>query len=523
MKLMPPRAVVAALVLAVALVVALGGCAGAPVQPFRHPEPEHAAAPQADTAFAAIEKSIRDAHGADASGFHLLDRNEDGLRWRLALIDSARHTIAVQYYIWFDDTAANLLTSHLLAAADRGVKIRMLLDDLNTLLGTAGSVKLRDLQLSVLNAHPNIELRLFNPWKDRSLAGRLGESAANMQRLNARMHNKALIADNQATIIGGRNIGDEYMGLHADFNFRDLDVIGFGPVARQTSAVFDLYWNSDWVLPVSALRLQPTATDLHAAQAQLSAKLLALPPIEGCPVAPQSWSDELTQLAPTLLFGTSRVISDVPTAYELRQDMVGELYALALSAQRELLVENAYIIPDDKTLKAIQELRARGVTVKILTNSLASHDVPAVNSHYKKWRKPLLEAGVELHEARSDAAIQALVADTPPTHGGFMGLHAKAMVVDRERAFIGSMNFDPRSANINTEMGVIIDSADFSQALANLLERDMAPENAWLVRLDARNELRWTDDRETVTRQPARNWWQRVQDVFFMAFPKDLY
>jgi putative cardiolipin synthase len=188
-----------------------------------------------------------------------------------------------------------------------------------------------------------------------------------------------------------------------------------------------------------------------------------------------------------------------------------------------LLVENAYIIPDDKTLKAIQQLRARGVTVKILTNSLASHDVPAVNSHYKKWRKPLLEAGVELHEARSDASIQALVADTPPTHGGFMGLHAKAMVVDRERAFIGSMNFDPRSANINTEMGVIIDSAAFAEALASLLERDMAPENAWLVQLDAHKNLSWTNDRETVTRQPARNWWQRVQDVFFMAFPKDLY
>ena len=152
-----------------------------------------------------------------------------------------------------------------------------------------------------------------------------------------------------------------------------------------------------------------------------------------------------------------------------------------------------------------------------------SHDVPAVNSHYRQWRKQILEAGVELHEVRHDAAIQPLVADTPPTRAGFMGLHAKGMVVDRQRVYIGSMNFDPRSALINTEMGLIVDSAGLAGALAALIERDMHPSNSWRVELDDAGELRWTNDRETVTIQPARSWSQRVEDVIFMMFPKELY
>jgi len=158
-----------------------------------------------------------------------------------------------------------------------------------------------------------------------------------------------------------------------------------------------------------------------------------------------------------------------------------------------------------------------------LTNSLSSHDVPAVNSHYKKWRKPILETGAELHEIRYDAAIQPLVSDTPPTRAKFMGLHSKGMVVDRERVYIGSMNFDPRSAYINTEMGVIIESRGLAEAFAVLIERDMLPANSWRVELDGASGLRWVNGRETLTSQPVRSWWQRVQDVFFMAFPKQYY
>jgi putative cardiolipin synthase len=193
------------------------------------------------------------------------------------------------------------------------------------------------------------------------------------------------------------------------------------------------------------------------------------------------------------------------------------------SAQREVLVTNAYIIPDEASVRQIQAHTARGVTFRILTNSLASHDVPAVNSHYKQWRKPLLEAGVDLYEMRSDAAVQPLLADTPPTKAKFMGLHVKAMVIDRERVFIGSMNLDPRSTQINSEMGVIVDSPGLAEQLARAMERDMAKDNAWRVTLDANGQVRWTAGDQVLTAQPARNFWQRIEDVIFMAFPRELY
>jgi len=159
----------------------------------------------------------------------------------------------------------------------------------------------------------------------------------------------------------------------------------------------------------------------------------------------------------------------------------------------------------------------------MLTNSLASHDVPAVNSHYKQWRRSLLEAGVELHEMRPDAAVQPVLVDTPPTRAEFMGLHVKAMTIDRERVFIGSMNLDPRSWGINSEMGVVVDSPSLAAALAASMERDMQPENSWRVTLGADGAIRWVAGDQALTSQPARSFWQRVQDVVFMAFPRDLY
>jgi putative cardiolipin synthase len=501
----------------------VAACASKKVEPYPRPAPQSALPAAPGGPFAEIETTLRGQHGAEASGFELIDRNEDGLRWRLALIDSARQSIDVQYYLWYGDAAGRILVKRLLDAADRGVRVRMLVDDLNTLLADSGTVKLRDDVAAAIDAHPNFEIRLFNPWKDRTLGGRAGESLAELGRVNQRMHNKAMIVDNRAVILGGRNIGDDYMGLHAEFNFHDLDVLGIGPVARQTSTVFDLFWNSEWVMPASALRLPTTPGGLEAARERLVQQLEKTASLERFPIAPQSWSAELAALPSRLHIGTSRVETDRPTDGSIHQDMLQVIFALMQSAQRELLIVNAYIIPGDHAIDVLQKMHDRGVTMKILTNSLASHDVPAVNSHYKQWRKALLAAGVELHEIRHDAAIQPLVSDTPPTHAKFMGLHSKAMVVDRQHVYIGSMNFDPRSAFINTEMGLIVDSAGLAGALAALIERDMQPVNSWRVELDGAGGLRWTNDRETVSRQPARSWWQRVEDVVFMMFPKEYY
>jgi putative cardiolipin synthase len=193
------------------------------------------------------------------------------------------------------------------------------------------------------------------------------------------------------------------------------------------------------------------------------------------------------------------------------------------SAKTELLITNSYVIPDEADIKVFEDLHARGVKVLILTNSLASQDVPAVNSHYKRWRKPLLKAGVELYETRPDAAIGPTLADTPPAHAAFMGLHVKAIVVDRKRVFVGSMNLDPRSQELNSEMGVVIDSEPLARQIADIMVQDMLPKNAWHVSLNEHGSLRWTADGEPLTRQPARSAWQRTQDLLFMLFPRSLY
>jgi putative cardiolipin synthase len=221
--------------------------------------------------------------------------------------------------------------------------------------------------------------------------------------------------------------------------------------------------------------------------------------------------------------GTSRVHTDTPDDGVVSHHMPPAMRALFGSAHKEILIINAYVIPDDRWLGLITEQVADGVRVRLLTNSLGSHDVPAVNSHYKGWRKPLLEAGVELYELRHDAALQSTQVDTAPNVGKYVGLHIKTAVIDRERVFVGSMNLDPRSKNINSEMGVVIESPSLAAELARLFEDNIAQENAWKVTLDGAGKVRWTASGQVLMRQPARNFWQRIQDVVFMAFPQDLY
>jgi putative cardiolipin synthase len=346
---------------------------------------------------------------------------------------------------------------------------------------------------------------------------------ANFERTNVRMHNKSLIVDNRTVIIGGRNIGDEYMGLNSSFNFHDLDVLGCGPVARQTSDVFDDYWNSLWVMPASALdiEVEPQASD--RARAELLGHLKTTDALSRFTISPQSWDGEIADLRGTMHTGTSRVVSDLPREDGVDHIMLDEMLDLINSPQRELMIVNAYIIPTSRGMGTLKQLNAGGREVRIMTNSLASHDVPAVNSHYRPWRKPILESGVELYELRADAAIQAEVCDTAPTVSKFVGLHSKALVVYRQVSFIGSMNFDPRSAALNTEMGVIINSAGLGEALAKLFQRNMSAANSWRVTLDDDGNLQWAHDTEVVDVQPARNFWQRIQEMFFRAMPKEYY
>jgi len=498
------------------------GCATSGPPPA--PPPGFAIAPRPDSPFAPAELEIRAAHGAQASGFMLLGRNEDALGWRLATIDAARHSLDLQYYVWFGDRAGQLMMARTLAAADRGVKVRILFDDLNSMLHDMTHVELRDDTLAVLDAHPNIELRLFNAWRGRSLLERITESAGDFNRLNRRMHNKQMIIDNRVAIVGGRNIGDEYFGLNPEFNFHDLDVLALGPVARDASAAFDRYWNSGWAFALPARPAGARPPDPSQAALRAIRDLEADPRLRRALAGRGLRDAALQTLGTRLHVGTGRVLTDPPARDAATRNRMPQAFrALMRSAQREVLIVNAYIIPDATFMADLAELAGHGVAVRILTNSLASHDVPAVNSHYEGYRAPIVRTGAALHELRPDAAIRATEVDTPPVRSGFVGLHTKAMVVDRERAFVGSMNLDPRSEIFNSEMGAFIDSAPLALELAGLMERDMAGANAWRVSLAADGSLRWQDDTTVLDRQPARNMWQRVANVFFKLFPPNLY
>jgi len=504
------------------LALVLSGCSTLP-ETLPMGAQSFALAPQPDGPLAAVESALQKRLRPGESGFHLLDRNEQGLRWRLALIDSARHSLDLQYYVWWGDESGELLMKRVIDAADRGVRVRLILDDLSTMLEDETHPRLRDVPAAVIDSHPNIEIRLFNTWRARALGGRALESLDRMERINHRMHNKLLVADNRATVIGGRNIGNEYFGLSPEFNFRDLDVLGIGPVARQASGVFDRFWNSGWVVEVEALGIGVTAQQLHRHHADLTEQLASADVLAGFRIPPQDWQDNLAALPAVMHTGSSRVHTDTPDFGVVSHHMPRAMRDLLASADQEVVITNAYVIPDEQWLRQVAVEVADGVRFRLLTNSLASHDVPAVNSHYKQWREPLLQAGVELYELRHDAALRSTLADTPPVVAEFVGLHVKAAVVDRQRVFIGSMNLDPRSADINSEMGVVIESPGLADDLAESMAVDMRPENAWRLELDGDGRVRWVARDRVLESQPARSLWQRLEDVIFMAFPRDLY
>ena len=509
----------------------MAGCAGQVRAPFEAPEEEKSLPAAPSGPLASLEQRIQAQAGAShaidnpaaISGFKLLDRSEDALRWRLALIDAATQSIDTQYYLYHGDSTGLILTSRLLAAADRGVKVRVLIDDIGTLALSPSQKKLRDSMGALMIAHPNISFRLFNSSDNRSALGRGWDFATDFEQLNHRMHNKSLTVDNRATIVGGRNIGDEYMGLHDHFNFRDIDVLGVGPVARQTSDVFDLFWNSGWVIHPNQTTRDKAAAAAPSQRGPMERELRRSEELERFSLTPQSWESEFSALLPMLHLGSSEVLTDQPGPDGISNDLYGWITATIPEVKEELLVTNAYLIPDTSGVSMLAGLTEKGVDIKIHTNSLASHDVPAVNSHYKAWRAPMLQAGASLYEARHDAAIKDSVVDTLPISAKYMGLHSKSMVIDRRFAIIGSANLDPRSAFLNAEMIAVIDSEGLAEELALIILRDMAPWNSWEVRLDDDGELQWQNDVETTQRQPARDSFQPIADWFFMLFPKRFY
>jgi len=463
--------------------------------------------------FADLDSAFASQHGTQKSGFLLLENNAESLKWRLALIDEARHSLDIQYYLWYADDSGDLLLKRCLDAAKRGVRVRLIADGL-ILVGEGKTI-------AAIDTHPNIDVRIFNPFEQQR-ANRSLKTYQTLERFNYRMHNKLIVADNHITILGGRNLGDEYFGFNQTYNFHDLDVLGLGPAARQMSKIFDNFWNSTWVVPGYAYATEVPEGYLQKQEKALIRSLEQSQVLQNFPLERQIWTDLLQSLPAQLKIGTSSKVYDKLEDEVISQRMATELPEFSKTAQKELLIVNSYLIPDDHMLAEASAMVQQGVKLRIITNSLSSQDVPAVNSHYGPYRKRILEAGVDLYELRHDAAIKSEV-DTPPVVSGFVGLHSKASTVDRSRAYIGSFNLDPRSRNINTEMGILIDSPELAEELAQKIEYLMQPENSWRVQLDEKGNVIWVSGDKILKRQPAQSLWQRFQDVFFKLFPKEYY
>ena len=474
--------------------------------------------PNPESQLAIVSRNLVEDIDDGMSGFFKLFRNDDAMRWRLLLADMAEETLDIQYFIWKGDASGDLLLDRVIKAADRGVRVRILVDDIYV-IGADRSV-------AALSQHPQIEIRLFNPMEGRSSSTLLFvlEYLGSFKQLNHRMHNKLIVADNRFAIVGGRNIGNEYFGLNPKQNFTDFDVLAVGPVAKKVSASFDIYWNNQWAYPGEALLQNYKDRDLlPELRAELQDQLVKNERLlVEFQQQNEDWNKLLSKLARDLDAGTATVIYDEPLVGEVIPpvQLVETLGELAVNAQRELLISTPYFIPHEDFYQAVPDLISRGVRVVILTNSLGSTNHPIVHSGYKKHRKKVIEMGVELFEMRHDANARGKF-DTPPVQSKAFGLHAKYIVIDRKVTFVGSLNLDPRSIYINTEMGLIIDSTDLAEAVAEEFEEEMKPENSWQVLLDDKDRLFWKSGDKVIHREPARTFWQRFQSGFFGLFSLD--
>jgi len=466
------------------------------------------------------------------SGFWLLNKGKEAILGRMALVDMAERTIDMQYYIWEDDASGWLLMERAVRAARRGVRVRILVDDI-TLSG-------RDFKMSAaLNAHfPNMEFRLYNPFSRRYRVKilRAFEFIGNISRLNHRMHNKIFAVDNQVAIVGGRNIGDTYFGTGPKINYRDFDLFMAGPIAADVSASFDSYWNSKWAVPLEAFKeIRPSPKDFGRAEQRLrnnTPKLEKEYPYR-LDISRQGILKRLREIRDELIWAEAEVLYDPPDKGRTTEQQPGvpeRLAKLAREVQHDLLIESPYFIPSALMLKTMGEMAGRGVNLRVLTNSLASTDVTIVHAAYGKYRDTLLNSGVRLYELRPDAESRKLyVAD--PALPSKLSLHAKVVVFDKEKVFIGTLNLDPRSIILNTEVGILVHSAELARRATEDLEVDFQAQNSW--RLNLEHDAIWGEDEvETYMvwitekngkekryyREPA-GFWRKVSAFFLSLLP----
>jgi putative cardiolipin synthase len=423
------------------------------------------------------------------SGIYWLTDARDAFAARVLLAQEAERTLDVQYYIWHNDMTGTLLFAALRAAADRGVRVRLLLDDNNT--------QGLDALLAALDAHPHIEVRLFNPFVIRSVRA-LGY-LTDFSRANRRMHNKSFTVDNQVTIVGGRNVGDEYFGAADDVLFADLDVMAIGPVVTEVSKDFDRYWNSNSSYPVAGFlrSVDDIALDaLSAAAAGIERSPRALAYTRA--LRGSTFAQDLLEERLDFEWTGARLISDDPAkglGLEAPRSLVfNKLKKTMGEPVSELNLVSPYFVPTQAGTDAFVELARSGIKVRVLTNSLEATDVAAVHAGYAKHRKALLEAGVSLYELRRLTQASARRRVLGLSGSSASSLHSKTFSVDRSRVFVGSFNFDPRSASLNTEMGFVIDSPVLARRIFAAFDERM-PAEAYEVRLSPEGQLYWLERR----------------------------
>jgi cardiolipin synthase C len=506
---------------ALLLMVALAGCASLPPVPQR--AESKAITGTRDTLLGRLASASLDGSGPGESGFRLLPAGDFAFDARIALARRAERSLDVQYYQIQRDSIGLQFLRELRDAAGRGVRVRLLVDDLYT----AGEDEL----FRTFAAMPNVEVRLFNPLPSRgtTLAGRLLFSLHEFTRINHRMHNKLFIADNRFSVSGGRNMADEYFMRSAQANFIDMDVIAAGPVVRELSGVFDRYWNSDYAYPVQSV----VALQMDTAAAQRRFDELAKNPAPvfesttGDPFGLATVEFELLAGQLTLTFANASVFADAPEKI-VRKDRDENLATVTRStleafagARSEVIVASPYFIPGPLGLKLLQEAIDHHVRVVVLTNALGATDEPLVHWRYARYRRELLKMGVEIYEL--SPSLTRDVGNFGDFRKSFGRLHAKVAMIDRHTLFIGSMNLDNRSAWSNTEAGLLIDSVELSQAAYSLFDKDKGA-SVYRLRLATDGEtIEWVstgrNGKEIVLRdEPDNNWLLRLKMFLLEPF-----
>src|SRR5690554_3640834 len=466
--------------------------------------PSHALPVQPGETLLDQELAPRLARHAGKSGVVMLVDGRDAFAARAIATRRAGRSIDLMYYIWQDDITGHLLLRELWEAAERGVRVRMLLDDINT--------RGKDGALLVMVEHPNIDVRVYNPFRNREGIGRLMEMIQRGWSINHRMHNKAWIADGRVAVVGGRNVGVEYFDAGEQTNFRDLDVALFGPAVEEASAIFDVFWNSDQVVPISALnrksraRLEEVMADIREETRSPQARRF-LEQVD----ATDNVNRYITRNLSPHWTDRIRVLSDPPdkrAGQDRSEWLIHHILEDLRSARHKALMISPYFVPGSEGVVALAKAVCNDAHVGVITNSLVANDVLAVHSGYAKYRERLLLAGVHLYEMRADV-------DTDASLFGSSGasLHTKAYLVDDRRGFIGSFNMDPRSINLNTEMGVLFDDPELAGALRDEYLVLSSPEWSYRVYLNGERKLRWLDsttDPPTIeTSEPGASLLQR--------------